>query len=82
MPGTTPYDDLAGAGVGIGSLEIQREEQSADDVINIQFTSGTTSSPKAACLTHRNILNNGYFIGEGLALRPADVVVCPPPLFQ
>ena len=57
-------------------LEGYEEEQSPnEEVINIQFTSGTTSSPKAACLTHRNILNNGYFIGAGLALQPGDVVL-------
>lgn len=53
-----------------------------NDIINIQFTSGTTSSPKAACLTHRSILNNGYFIGARQGLTPNDVVCCPPPLFH
>jgi acyl-CoA synthetase (AMP-forming)/AMP-acid ligase II len=53
-----------------------------DDIINIQFTSGTTSLPKAACLTHHSILNNGYFIGLRMGLTPTDVVCCPPPLFH
>ena len=52
------------------------------EIINIQFTSGTTSSPKAACLTHTSILNNGFFIGERMGLGVGDVVCCPPPLFH
>lgn len=50
--------------------------------VNIQFTSGTTSMPKAATLTHRNILNNGKLIGDRMLLTHEDVVVCPPPLFH
>jgi acyl-CoA synthetase (AMP-forming)/AMP-acid ligase II len=53
-----------------------------DDIINIQFTSGTTSMPKAACLTHTSILNNGKSIGDRMLLTPHDIVCCPPPLFQ
>lgn len=53
-----------------------------DDVINIQFTSGTTSAPKAACLTHRNILNNGFLVGEGMELSENDIICCPPPLYH
>ena len=53
-----------------------------DDIVNIQFTSGTTSMPKAACLSHRSILNNGNSIGDRMLLTPDDVVCCPPPLFQ
>lgn len=52
------------------------------DTINIQFTSGTTSSPKAAQLTHTGILNNGLFIADRMGLTPQDRVVVPPPLFH
>ncbi|KAK2850715.1 hypothetical protein FQN49_005391 [Arthroderma sp. PD_2] len=52
------------------------------DVVNIQFTSGTTSMPKAACLSHRSILNNGVQIGDRMLLTPNDIVCCPPPLFH
>jgi len=55
---------------------------SNNDVVNIQFTSGTTSTPKAACLSHRSILNNGQQIGDRMVLTSQDVVCCPPPLFH
>lgn len=53
-----------------------------DEIINIQFTSGTTAAPKAACLTHRSILNNGNNIGDRMMLTERDIVCCPPPLFH
>ncbi|KAI1875889.1 uncharacterized protein JN550_001385 [Neoarthrinium moseri] len=55
---------------------------SADETINIQFTSGTTSLPKAAMLSHTNILNNGRFIATRMGLIPEDKIVVPPPLFH
>ena len=53
-----------------------------DEPINIQFTSGTTGAPKGATLTHHNILNNGYFIGEAQRLSPRDRVAIPVPLYH
>ena len=54
----------------------------AHDPINIQFTSGTTGFPKGATLTHSNILNNGYFIGEAMKLTAADRLCIPVPLYH
>ncbi|MDV2454102.1 AMP-binding protein [Acinetobacter towneri] len=53
-----------------------------DETINIQFTSGTTGNPKGTMLTHNNILNNGYFVGEAIHLSPQDRVCISVPLFH
>lgn len=53
-----------------------------DEAANIQFTSGTTGSPKGATLSHRNILNNGYFVGECLHLTANDRLCIPVPLYH
>jgi fatty-acyl-CoA synthase len=52
------------------------------DAINIQFTSGTTGSPKGATLSHRNILNNGLFVGRAMGLRQGDRLCLPVPLYH
>ncbi|PKS12264.1 hypothetical protein jhhlp_001564 [Lomentospora prolificans] len=51
-------------------------------VCNLQFTSGTTGHPKAAMLTHHNLVNNSRFIGDRMRLTSSDILCCPPPLFH
>lgn len=74
------YDDLLDEGSHPSPLP--KQTLHPDEIVNIQFTSGTTSLPKAACLTHRSILNNGKSIGDRMLLTERDVVCCPPPLFH
>ncbi|MFE1445665.1 AMP-binding protein [Streptomyces olivaceoviridis] len=57
-------------------------ELSCDDPINIQYTSGTTGFPKGATLSHHNILNNGYFVGESIAYTEQDRICIPVPFYH
>ncbi|KAF1845029.1 acetyl-CoA synthetase-like protein [Cucurbitaria berberidis CBS 394.84] len=63
-------------------LEIFDSIISPYDVANLQFTSGSTGSPKAAMLSHHNLINNSRFIGDRMNLTPDDILCCPPPLFH
>jgi fatty-acyl-CoA synthase len=83
-PGTLRFADVAGCA---GPVDHRRLAELAgrlqfDDPINIQFTSGTTGFPKGATLTHHNILNNGFFIGEAMRLEPEDRLCIPVPLYH
>ena len=76
-------DFLGFAGqVSEADLAKRQGELQFDDPINIQFTSGTTGNPKGATLTHHNILNNGYFVGESQRLTEKDRLVIPVPLYH
>jgi fatty-acyl-CoA synthase len=68
--------------VSEADLSKRQSELQFDDPINIQFTSGTTGNPKGATLTHHNILNNGYFVGESQRLTENDRLVIPVPLYH
>ncbi len=74
---------LARAGAVTAEMLAEREASlQFDDPINIQYTSGTTGFPKGATLSHHNILNNGFFIGEALRYTPDDRVCIPVPFYH
>jgi fatty-acyl-CoA synthase len=82
--GCMRFDDVLAAG---GDAEVRQMQENGrllqfDDAINIQFTSGTTGFPKGATLSHHNILNNGYFVGEAIRLRADDRLCAPVPLYH
>jgi fatty-acyl-CoA synthase len=84
VPGAIPFDSVYEMG---GAAEQARLTDLAgilqfDEPINIQFTSGTTGLPKGATLTHHNILNNGYFLGQAMAYTEQDKVCIPVPLYH
>jgi len=82
-PGMLRFSDLLASGDAadkrVGQIAATLK---GTDAINIQFTSGTTGFPKGATLTHRNILNNGFFIGRAMQLTQADRMCIPVPLYH
>jgi fatty-acyl-CoA synthase len=78
------YDDIAKPATvqQLAALDALARSLQFDDPINIQFTSGTTGAPKGATLTHHNIVNNGYFIGEAMRLTPDDRLCIPVPYYH
>ena len=83
--GTDSWDDLLGAaptGSARSSSRRSRPASTNTEAINIQYTSGTTGFPKGATLSHRNILNNGYFVGELCRYTEADRVCIPVPFYH
>ena len=78
------FDEVAkrGDGAHLAKLKAMGATLNADDVINIQFTSGTTGAAKGATLSHKNILNNGYFVGEAMKFTEQDRLCIPVPLYH
>lgn len=73
---------LLGGHVDDSEIENITETQNCHDVVNMQYTSGTTGFPKGVMLSHHNILNNGYSVGECMKFTRADKVMTPVPLFH
>jgi fatty-acyl-CoA synthase len=78
------WDALLGAASGVSEEALAAREATLDrdDPINIQYTSGTTGFPKGATLSHHNVLNNGFFVGEALRMTERDRVCIPVPFYH
>ena len=78
------WDELL-AGASVVPISQLREREALlqfDDAVSIQYTSGTTGNPKGATLSHHNILNNGFFVGEQIHYRPDDRICMPVPFYH
>ncbi|MGU7785340.1 AMP-binding protein [Burkholderia sp. PU8-34] len=88
MPGVTPFASVTQRGddalreKGPAWLHALEASLSPSDAINIQFTSGTTGSPKGATLTHRNVVNNARFVAMAMKLSETDSLCIPVPLYH
>ena len=78
------FEEFLERGEGISAQELHERQASleAGDVINMQYTSGTTGFPKGVQLTHTNIVKNAFYIGECMKLGPEDRVCIPVPFFH
>jgi fatty-acyl-CoA synthase len=81
-PGWMQFRQILELGANAAHPDFSGLELSADDPINVQFTSGTTGVPKGATLTHSNILNNAFFVGNAAGVTRADRVCIPVPLYH
>ncbi|MGD2247457.1 MAG: AMP-binding protein [Candidatus Methanofastidiosia archaeon] len=83
-PGMTTWNTFVESGTGIKDSKLEKRAQllDPDDIINIQYTSGTTGFPKGASLTHFNIVNNAYFVGENMKFTENDRLCIPVPFYH
>ena len=82
-PGWLTWNDLeAGPACGLEELEHRQGQLAAGDIVNLQFTSGTTGLPKGAMLTHANLLLNAFYVGERLRYTAEDRVCVPVPFYH
>jgi fatty-acyl-CoA synthase len=83
-PGMLRFAELIAMGSGIEEQELDDRMRSIDenDVINMQYTSGTTGFPKGVMLTHRNVVNNGRMVGDVMGMTEADKLLIQVPLFH
>jgi fatty-acyl-CoA synthase len=82
--GDPTWEALLADGASVDAAAVAERSASLDfdDAINIQYTSGTTGFPKGATLSHHNILNNGYFVGEGMRYTHEDRICVPVPFYH
>jgi fatty-acyl-CoA synthase len=87
LPGAWSWQEFIAQASGVASapravLQQRQEQITASDVVNIQYTSGTTGFPKGAMLTHRNLLMNAYYVGQRLHLSERDRICIPVPFYH
>jgi fatty-acyl-CoA synthase len=83
-PGGMSWDEFMclGEQVSLSALQEVSDTLQFDDPVDIQYTSGTTGSPKGATLSHHNLLNNGFFVGEALRYTADDRICTPVPFYH
>jgi fatty-acyl-CoA synthase len=83
-PGLLGWEEFLAQSGRVARLDLARQQAALDfdEVINIQYTSGTTGFPKGAMLTHHNILNNGFWVGERMRLNSRDRLCIPVPFYH
>ncbi|MCD6411925.1 MAG: AMP-binding protein [Thermoplasmata archaeon] len=83
-PGMLNFSEVMDLGKGVSDEELKEREKELDchDVVNMQYTSGTTGFPKGVMLTHYNIINNAYWVGNYMRLTEKDKLCIPVPFFH